>query len=80
MLVGLAQFLPALRQRKPSLYRILGRIYVAGCLIGGVSALVLATGVSTDPVTGIGFGALGVAWLHSQFCVMPHTLASMTLN
>ncbi len=63
LLVGPVQFLSALRQNKPFLHRILGRIYVAGCLIGGVSALVLATGVSTGPVTGIGFGTLGVAWL-----------------
>lgn len=30
---------------------------------GGVSALFLAAGISTGPVAGAGFGALGIAWM-----------------
>ncbi|KQQ40084.1 hypothetical protein ASF61_04595 [Duganella sp. Leaf126] len=63
LLVGSLQFLPSLRQRLPAVHRAVGRVYVAACLVGGVSALVLAPGVSAGPVAGAGFGALGIAWL-----------------
>lgn len=63
LLLGPSQFLASLRTRRPALHRIGGRLYGAGCLVGGVSALVLATGVSAGPVAGAGFGALGAAWL-----------------
>ena len=63
LLVGPWQFVPALRGRRPVIHRTLGRVYVASCAAGGVSALVLATGVSAGPIAGAGFAALGTAWL-----------------
>lgn len=63
LLLGATQFLPAIRARWPVLHRIGGRLYVLGCLIGGVSALILAAGTSAGAIAGAGFGALGCAWL-----------------
>jgi len=63
LLLGPVQFVASLRKRMPALHRIVGCLYWAGCLVGGVSALVLAAGVSAGPIAGMGFGALGAAWL-----------------
>jgi len=63
LLLGAAQFVPAIRARWPVSHRIGGRLYVLGCLIGGVSALILAAGTSAGAIAGAGFGALGGAWL-----------------
>jgi len=64
LLLGPVQFLPAVRRRWPRVHRWTGRTYVAGCLAGGASALVLAAGVSSGAIAGAGFGALGVVWMH----------------
>jgi uncharacterized membrane protein len=64
LLLGPVQFLPAVRRRWPRVHRWTGRTYVAGCLAGGASALVLAAGVSSGVTAGAGFGALGVVWMH----------------
>ena len=74
LLLGPLQFLSGLRQRKPMFHRMTGRLYVTGCLIGGVSALILATGVTAGPIAGAGFGALGVAWLVTTGLGLHHIL------
>ncbi len=63
LLVGSLQFLPVLRRRWPVVHRWTGRLYVLGCLEGGIAGLVLAFGASTGPVAGVGFGLLAVLWL-----------------
>ena len=63
LLVGSFQFLGGLRARRPGLHRALGRIYVAGCLAGGVGGLVLAFGSTAGPIATAGFGLLAVAWM-----------------
>ena len=65
LLVGPGQFSARLRARRPALHRLMGRIYVAACLIGGLSGLVLALGASTGPVTTAGFALLAVGWVYS---------------
>lgn len=65
LLVGAFQFLPRVRAARPWLHRGLGRIYAAGCLVGGVSGLALAAGTSAGPVAGWGFGLLAAAWIVS---------------
>lgn len=63
LLLGPLQFLPTLRRRRGWLHRTTGRFYAVACGIGGLSALVLATGVSSGAIATLGFGGLGVAWL-----------------
>jgi len=65
LLLGPVQFLPAVRRRWPRVHRWTGRTYVAGCLAGGASALVLAAGISSGVIAGAGFGTLGVVWMHA---------------
>lgn len=63
LLVGSFQFLGGLRGRRPYVHRWAGRIYVAGCMVGGVSGLVLAFGTTMGQVTTAGFGILAPIWL-----------------
>lgn len=62
LLTGGAQFARSIRVRRPAIHRITGRVYVAGCLTGAASGLVLAFGSSAGPVATAGFGSLAVAW------------------
>ncbi len=48
---------------------------MAGCAVGGGAALVLATGVSSGPFAGLGFGALGAAWLATTAVAVREVLA-----
>ncbi len=65
LLGGPSQFAPVVRRRWPRLHRWAGRAYVVGCMVGGASALVLAAGVSSGPVAGAGFAALGLQWMYA---------------
>ena len=62
LLVGPLQLLPALRRRR-AVHRWLGRIYLVGCLVGGIAGLTMAFGTTAGPVAAFGFGSLGVVWL-----------------
>ena len=63
LLLGPAQFFPSLRARYLGLHRWIGRVYVLGCTVGGISGLVLALGASTGSISAAGFGTLAIAWL-----------------
>ena len=63
LLVSPIQFVRRVRQAAPRVHRWLGRLYVVGCTVGGVSGIVLALGSSTGPISTVGFGILAVAWL-----------------
>lgn len=63
LLTGPFQFFPGLRERRPKLHHALGRLYVAGCLVGGASGIVLAIGSTSGPLVTLGFGSLGLFWL-----------------
>ena len=63
LLVGPLQFSSALRSRVPMVHRLLGRVYVVSCLLGGVAAFVLAFGASTGWISTAGFASLAVAWI-----------------
>lgn len=65
LLVGPLQFRSQLRARWPKVHRVLGRVYVTGCLVGGATGLVLASGMTTGPIAGVGFGALAVVWFYA---------------
>ncbi|TQK03525.1 DUF2306 domain-containing protein [Herbaspirillum sp. SJZ107] len=65
LILGAMQLSSVVRQRWRGLHRASGRVYVASCIAGGASAMVLAAGVSTGPVAAWGFGALGTLWLYA---------------
>ena len=75
LLVGPWQFLPGLRARRPWLHRVIGRLYAVGCASGGLSALVLAMGLTSGPIAGAGFAALGLAWLATTGMAIGEVLA-----
>ncbi len=62
LLVGPLQFRSQLRARRPKLHRVLGRVYVTGCMVGGATGLLLALGATTGPVSTAGFGSLAFVW------------------
>ncbi|MFE6050559.1 DUF2306 domain-containing protein [Kitasatospora sp. NPDC056446] len=57
------QFSERLRRRWPQWHRRIGVVYLLGCLVGGVGALLLAPVAYGGVVARIGFACLGVAWL-----------------
>ncbi len=61
--LGAFQLNAALRSRRIQLHRILGRVYVASVLIGGVSGLRLAIASQGGMIAHAGFGVLACAWL-----------------
>lgn len=61
LLLGIFQFLPATRRN--AYHRWSGRIYVAACLIGGVSAFIIAFTTSAGPVAAAGFVILSLLWM-----------------
>lgn len=64
LLVGCFQFLPAIRRRR-SVHRWVGRLYAAGCLLGGVAGFIMAFGTTAGPVAGVGFGLLAPVWIYA---------------
>jgi len=63
LLIGPLNFIGAIRRRWPRLHRWNGRIYIAGCLIGGAGGLIIAFGSFAGPIATVGFGSLAVCWL-----------------
>jgi len=64
MLLGPLQFLGVLRRAKyRRTHRVLGRMYVASCLVAALGALWMATVAYGGLVTGLGLGALAVLWI-----------------
>jgi uncharacterized membrane protein len=63
LLIGPFQFLSGFRDRRPTLHRWMGRLYLVGILLGGLSAFVIAPGMITGLVGEIGLISLGVLWL-----------------
>ena len=63
LLVGPVQFLPWVRRRFPAVHRPLGRVYVIGCLAGGVGGLIMAFGSTAGPIATAGFASLAACWI-----------------
>ncbi|WP_240621414.1 DUF2306 domain-containing protein [Caulobacter zeae] len=63
LVLGSLQFIPALRRGAAPPHRWTGRVYVLGCLVGGVAGLVLAPGSYAGPIATTGFGLLAVIWI-----------------
>jgi hypothetical protein len=62
LIVGPFQFWSGLRQRSMFVHRWIGRLYVAGVLIGGVGAFYLASHAGQGAPFGISLGVLAVVW------------------
>jgi hypothetical protein len=63
LLTGPLNFVAGVRAPWPNLNRWVGRIYVTGCLLGGVGGLVAAFGSTAGPIVAAGFGLLAVCWI-----------------
>ncbi|WP_457579681.1 DUF2306 domain-containing protein [Ensifer canadensis] len=63
LMIGCFQFLPKLRRPASSLHQLTGRVYVIGCLVGGIAGVPLALGASTGTISTVGFGMLALAWI-----------------
>jgi uncharacterized membrane protein len=63
ILAGAFQFNATLRNRRPAVHRLLGRIYLVAVAVSGVSALMLAPTSSGGMTAHVGFGLLAVGWL-----------------
>ena len=63
LLLGPFQFLQKLRDRRPTLHRWMGRIYLTGILLGGLSAFVIAPGMISGLVGEVGLKSLAILWL-----------------
>ncbi|HEX3367643.1 DUF2306 domain-containing protein [Phenylobacterium sp.] len=63
LITGPWQFIPRLRARWPRVHRVLGRVYVFSCLVGGAAGLLLASGTSAGPIARAGFGLLAIVWI-----------------
>lgn len=65
LIVGAFQFFPKLRQRRLSLHRLLGRLYVVACLWGGFSGFFIALYATGGPITKWGFSLLAIFWIYT---------------
>ena len=63
LLLGPFQFLQKLRDRRPTLHRWMGRIYLTGILLGGLSAFIIAPGMISGLVGEVGLMTLATLWL-----------------
>jgi len=63
LVIGPFQFLQRLRDRRPTLHRWMGRIYLISILIGGLSAFVIAPGLISGLVGEVGLMSLAALWL-----------------
>ena len=63
LLSGCTQFLPKLRQKRLSLHRTLGKVYIASVLLSGSAGFGIGFAASAGPIAQAGFITLAVAWL-----------------
>lgn len=67
LVLGPFQFLTGLRNRRPTLHRWIGRLYLVCILFGGLSAFVIAPGIISGLVGEVGLMALAGLWLWTGF-------------
>ena len=63
LLLGPVQFVARIRRRWPLAHRITGRVYVFGCMLGGLASLPIALGTTAGAFASVGFVLLAVTWL-----------------
>lgn len=75
IIIGALQFHPGIRSHRPQVHRWLGRIYLAGVLVGGLAGLYLSFYAFGGMVARFGFGLLAVCWLGATAMAYAHIRA-----
>ncbi len=63
--MGPTQFLSGLRARRPKLHRNMGKLYIAGCIVGGIGGIVMSLHSRSGVWSGSAFFVLAVLLLIS---------------
>lgn len=63
LLAGPWQFRRGLRQRRPVVHRVVGRLYVAAVAIGWIASIPVALHAQTGLLASAGFLSLGLCWI-----------------
>ena len=77
--VGPFQFSERLRRNYLKLHRILGRVYLLGVLLGGISGLFISRTAFGGLVSSTGFSLLAILWLLSGFKAL-HAIRSKNVT
>jgi len=75
IIVGAFQFNASFRSKYLHIHRILGRVYVVGCIVGGFAGLYLSFYSTGGIVSHWGFGMLAVCWIITTFMAYRHIRA-----
>lgn len=68
----------SLRERRPQLHRLMGRCYVAGVVVGGLTGAYLAFQATGGLVSTLGFLSLAIGWLGSVYLAVKTIRAKRT--
>jgi hypothetical protein len=61
--IGVFQFMPNLRAKRPAVHRLNGRAYAVCVLVSGLAGFWLALHAPGGMISGVGFAALAVLWV-----------------
>lgn len=75
LIIGALQFSAKLRSKYLQVHRMLGRVYVVGCIVGGSAGLYLAFYSTGGIVSHWGFGMLAVCWILTTAMAYRHIRA-----
>ena len=75
IIIGALQFSSRIRSKHLTLHRTLGKVYVIGCVAGGLAGLYLAFYSTGGMVTHWGFGTLAVCWIVTTATAYRHIRA-----
>ena len=63
LFLGVFQFFPKLRSKRPSVHRWFGRLYGICVLVAGIAGFSIALGAEGGPIASTGFVLLSVVWI-----------------
>lgn len=75
LIIGALQFSAKMRSKYLQVHRMLGRVYVVGCIVGGFAGLYLAFYSTGGIVSHWGFGMLAVCWIVTTSMAYRHIRA-----
>ncbi|WP_062059604.1 DUF2306 domain-containing protein [Aquimarina longa] len=65
LLIGWIQFHKKIREAKPEIHRLIGKIYMISVLISGVAGIYICFFATGGIISSLGFMSLGVLWLYT---------------